>query len=704
MGSLLLVGCGGDESTSVTNPPPVETNILDVALQDEEALTVSGVSKTSFNKSAVDVDFLLKGADFDLNKDEVNLSVNETKVESSDLNISAEKISASLKLENGKNELKFKAYDSIGRPLYKNMTLWSGSNAIEVVVVDEQGAPFLKPVDLKVSLSDDPDISSSGTTSTGSLIFSNIPSRTIVVEAHNDNNLIGVSGGLATDGKIIVQMLSFKAANTIKNNDFSLGTSGWDVGTAPTAIVPHEEDIIPTPITEKLAKSTLFPAPRESTNLLKKEVLNNSLEKLQAITDNDLQLNTSGEGKQSLSRTFSVSPGTTSVKVRYRFITSEVPGGYFGSEFNDYFSVSVRSKSKGLVSNESNTMNGLGLGAFNQSTGSTAWRVVSIPTNPEGDEVQVDVSVANVADGELDSSVIIDYVGEDTSKVMPTLSWDAVKGGISLGYKVTGGSLTEATKIKLYWASGKNSSTKIGDAFFEFIVPAGTAEGTGSPVSVAGSFLADNPDNPNNAHYILAVISDTNVFPLKDVYLGFGPQADKSIVPDNMIDIIKDGLRATGVSEGTITSTARTPTDQARAMFNNIVPQTGTPTLDVIAANVKYQIEKVYKTKPGTQVVKFFVTLTKGMEAKEIKNQAASIKAAMVEKIESIGPELVSHHCADSTKITVVDVGASDKLKKNGALFRSSTEPRVTKFLDETKGNDGAKGNNAYHLELVRDK
>lgn len=684
MASLLLVGCGGDESTSVTNPPPVETNILDVALQDEEALTVSGVSETSFNKSAVDVQFLLKGAEFALNKDEVNLSVNDNKVASSDLTISGEKISASLKLEDGKNVLKFKTYDSVGRPLYKKMTLWSGINAVEVIVVDEKGAPFLKPVDLKVSLSDDPDLSSSGTTTTGSLIFSNIPSRTIVVEAHNDNNLIGVSGGLATDGKIIVQMLSFKAANTIKNNDFSLGTSGWDVGTAPTAIVPHEEDIIPTPITEKLAKSTLFPAPRESTNLLKKEVLNNSLEKLQAITDNDLQLNTSGEGKQSLSRTFSVSPGTTSVKVRYRFITSEVPGGYFGSEFNDYFSVSVRSKSKGLVSNESNTMNGLGLGAFNQSTGSTAWRVVSIPTNPEGDEVQVDVSVANVADGALDSSVIIDYVGEDTSKVMPTLSWDAVKGGISLGYKVTGGSLTEATKIKLYWASGKNSSTKIGDAFFELVVPSGTAEGNGSPVSVAGSSLANNPDN---ASYIIAVVSDTNVFSLKDVKLTFGANADSSVVPDNMIDIIKDGLRAAGVPAGSITSTARTPTDQARAIFNNLVNPKNT-----IDVNIKGQL-KLYAA-PGDAVVNVFVTLTKDMTLNQILAQAASIKASMEAEIVSQGPENVSKHCGDFTKKTVVDVGASVFSLENGALFRSSTTPRVTKFIDEIKSNT------AFHLEL----
>jgi hypothetical protein len=98
--------------------------------------------------------------------------------------------------------------------------------------------------------------------------------------------------------------------------------------------------------------------------------------------------------------------------VRYRFVTTEVPGGYFGSEFDDYFAVSIRSQRGGGRASERNSMNGLGLGAFEFSTGATAFRTVTLPVDPQGDVVQVDIVVANVADGLLDSFVIVDFVAE----------------------------------------------------------------------------------------------------------------------------------------------------------------------------------------------------------------------------------------------------------------------------------------------------
>lgn len=72
-------------------------------------------------------------------------------------------------------------------------------------------------------------------------------------------------------------------------------------------------------------------------------------------------LTTSGQGMQSLSRTFISSPGATVIHLRYRFITREVPEGWFGSRFNDYYFVKVRSQQGGKYASECNSMNGLGL-------------------------------------------------------------------------------------------------------------------------------------------------------------------------------------------------------------------------------------------------------------------------------------------------------------------------------------------------------
>jgi hypothetical protein len=56
-------------------------------------------------------------------------------------------------------------------------------------------------------------------------------------------------------------------------------------------------------------------------------------------------------------------------------------------------------------------MNGLGLGSFD-GAGATAWRETEIQIPEGGDTLQVDVAVANVADGFLDSFVIVDVVKE----------------------------------------------------------------------------------------------------------------------------------------------------------------------------------------------------------------------------------------------------------------------------------------------------
>ena len=125
--------------------------------------------------------------------------------------------------------------------------------------------------------------------------------------------------------------------------------------------------------------------------------------------DFDLKLSTSGEGQQSISRTFEVEDGIKSVTVRFRFITSEVPGGYFGTEFNDFYNVSIRTLAGGGEITEGNSMNGLGLAAFD-AAGATTWFETELPIAEGGDTVQVDVAVANVADGFLDSDVIVEIV------------------------------------------------------------------------------------------------------------------------------------------------------------------------------------------------------------------------------------------------------------------------------------------------------
>lgn len=131
----------------------------------------------------------------------------------------------------------------------------------------------------------------------------------------------------------------------------------------------------------------------------------------------DLVLSTAGSVvEQRSSHTFTSSDDVCAVKVRYRFVTSEVPGGYFGTKFNDYYRVSIRAKNSKDSVSETMTMNGLGLAAFDFSTGSTNWKETILVLNEDffvfNDKVQVDLAVANVADGLFQSFIEVDFVEE----------------------------------------------------------------------------------------------------------------------------------------------------------------------------------------------------------------------------------------------------------------------------------------------------
>jgi hypothetical protein len=89
--------------------------------------------------------------------------------------------------------------------------------------------------------------------------------------------------------------------------------------------------------------------------------------------------------------------------------------------------------------------------------------------------------------------------------------------------------------------------------------------------------------------------------------------------------VIKDILRKAGEPSCKITSTARTPEDQARAMYNNIV---GTSVKD----------QKDLYGHWGDMVIDQYSA------SKKAGKSADQIKADMAAKIREIGPEKVSRH------------------------------------------------------------
>jgi hypothetical protein len=407
---------------------------------------------------------------------------------------------------------------------------------------------------------------------------------------------------------------------------------------------------------------------------------------------------TLGPGPQRVFRSFRTVPGQTDVRLRYRFVTSEVPFGFFGTEFDDYFAVSVRTN--GGLAREVNSMNGLGLAQFDYPSGSTAWRDVVLPVNPNGDVVQVDLTVANVADAYYDSAVVVDFIQPAVDTLTPALRWDPQRGGMELTYTLsqpTG----QIRNIDIYFARGRTFESRLGNAVGSFRIAAGTAAGTYT-VNIPGASLGNDPAG---TAFLIAVASPTRVANLRDVNLGFGPNAARDPADVTLVDIVKDGLRVAGQDRATVSSAFRRPEDMARILFDNLTKG------DDLAANIAAQLATYNDT--ADMVINVFTTKTNGLTKAQAVAQRATIQAAMLMKINEVGCENVTQHCVPPEQRITFDIGYDEPgagdfaANGNGPRFREAVRPRITKVIDETPGPNraaplGAPANNCYHLELAR--
>jgi hypothetical protein len=381
-----------------------------------------------------------------------------------------------------------------------------------------------------------------------------------------------------------------------------------------------------------------------------------------------------------MSRTFRAKPGTSSVAVRYRFVSSEVPAGFFGSEFNDYFSVTLRN-SRGESISENNTVNGLGPVAFD-GNGSTAWKTLSLATDTAGGEIAVSFKLGNAGDGAYDSQLIVDAITEKIDEVLPALSWDPVEGGLKLAYTVGRQPLSQPVSVDLYWASGLDFGTRIGLPIATIVIPSGTPAGAPGARNIPGSALFNDPAGVT---HIIASANGATVARVADVEVVYGPNASAAAVSAEMNDIIKDAFRATGTPRGVISRTAMSPADQARAMFQSLVRLPGP-----LSANISEQ--RAIYTAAGDAVISVFANSTAGSTVSQASSNAASITAAMEKEIRTQGPGNVAVHCADPARVAVVDVSFSNFTAGGKAVFKTAVGNRA-KLAEE---------NDAFHLELPR--
>ncbi|KAJ3101328.1 hypothetical protein HDU97_001422 [Phlyctochytrium planicorne] len=215
-------------------------------------------------------------------------------------------------------------------------------------------------------------------------------------------DMIRVYGVKPSDVRFAVRLEEFGEPSKVDNFDFSLGLEGWDVDPSPgvTQLIDHDDKKKKMP-----AKSNVQGITSKFTAWKRDEDDDGEAIK------KDMKVNTLGMGTRHVSYTAKVPKGYGMVEVNYMFLTYEFPE-YFGQEFDDSFSITITSKKLKTSVVQGSSMNALGREAFESagSFGYTDWMAFRGPVSPKGDVVKIILSVANVADGKVQSSLIINKV------------------------------------------------------------------------------------------------------------------------------------------------------------------------------------------------------------------------------------------------------------------------------------------------------
>jgi hypothetical protein len=163
------------------------------------------------------------------------------------------------------------------------------------------------------------------------------------------------------------------------------------------------------------------------------------------------------------------------------------------------------------------------------------------------------------------------------------------------------------------------------------------------------------------------------------VTIGKDATGKDAAVSARSIDVLKGLLRDAALTSATISSGFRTPADQARVMYDNI-----------ISSGEKFNYDQYGSY--GDQVIDVYV-------AGKGKQSSDQIKQAMEAKINALGPTNVSMHM--STRDDVFDVAPSsiaDHAAFERVLIAAEKDGRIRKHLSPyTKTKD-----KAFHIELPR--
>ena len=167
-----------------------------------------------------------------------------------------------------------------------------------------------------------------------------------------------------------------------------------------------------------------------------------------------------------------------------------------------------------------------------------------------------------------------------------------------------------------------------------------------------------------------------------NVTINFTSSVNTSVISTKTLSVVKQLVSSAGMNSATITSSLRSPEDQAAAMYTN-------------CANNGAASQKALYGANGDAVIDVYIAgVNKGLSK-------STIISNMAAKIRALWPGLVSNHCVSPeqySKRNVIDIGYSSISNKDAfrrAINNAKSNGTVAVFTDEP-------GNGCFHIEILQ--
>lgn len=189
----------------------------------------------------------------------------------------------------------------------------------------------------------------------------------------------------------------------------------------------------------------------------------------------------------------------------------------------------------------------------------------------------------------------------------------------------------------------------------------------------------------NAVTYSKTIVNNDKPTTGTEVKISLASNVKQTSVSDHSVKVIGEVGFQSGEESLTINSSARTPEDQARVMYEKAEAEGAQSMKDLYAP-------------PGDKVIEAYEGAKTVLSVFQMRDPEGVTKQIMTNTINELGPNSVSKHTSDPSQLQVFDIGPSSV--QNQSRFRSAIDSNTGSGKPISNRIHPGGSEKAYHVEI----